>query len=76
LLNALETASKVNEATAEAYQLDLRSGGSILKEAEKIPFQKGRSDFLINCWIETLCTAEARVLGWLYREFYGQPYAP
>ncbi len=76
LLNALETASKVNEATAEAYQLDLRSGGSILKEAERIPFQKGRTDFLINCWIETLCTAEARVLGWLYKEFYGQPYAP
>ncbi len=76
LLNALETASKVNEATAEAYQLDLRSGGSILKQAEKIPFQKGRSDFLINCWIETLCTAEARVLGWLYKEFYGQPYTP
>jgi hypothetical protein len=76
LLNALETASKVNEATAQAYQLDLRSGGSILKEAERIPFQKGRTDFLINCWIETLCTAEARVLGWLYKEFYGQPYAP
>src|SRR5260370_26126258 len=76
LLNALDAASKVNEATAEAYKLDLRSGGSILKQAEKIPFQKGRSDFLINCWIETLCTAEARVLGWLYKEFYGTPYSP
>jgi hypothetical protein len=76
LLNALETASKVNEATAEAYKLDLRGGGSILKQAEKIPFQKGRSDFLVNCWIETLCTAEARVLGWLYKEFYGRPYSP
>jgi hypothetical protein len=76
LLNALDAASKVNEATAEAYKLDLRSGGSILKEAEKIPLQKGRSDFLINCWIETLCTAEARVLGWLYKEFYGTPYSP
>src|ERR1700730_1023913 len=76
LLNALETASKVNEAAAEAYKLDLQSGGSILKQAEKIPFQKGRADFLMNCWIETLCTAEARVLGWLYKEFYGQPYAP
>jgi hypothetical protein len=76
LLNALDAASKVNETTAEAYKLDLRSGGSILKQAEKIPFQKGRSDFLINCWIETLCTAEARVLGWLYKEFYGTPYSP
>lgn len=76
LLNALETASKANEATAEAYKLDLRSGGSILKQADKIPFERGKNDFLLNCWIETLCTAEARVLGWLYKEFYGQPYAP
>ena len=47
-----------------------------MKEAEKIPFQRGRTEFLFNCWIETLCTAEARVLGWLYKEFYGRPYAP
>ena len=76
LLMALDTAAKANESTAEAYQLDLRSGGSILEQAEKIPFQRGRAEFLLNCWIETLCTAEARVLGWLYKEFYGKPYAP
>jgi hypothetical protein len=76
LLAALDTASKANEATADAYKLELGSGGSIVKEAEKIPFQRGRADFLVNCWIETLCTAEARVLGWLYKEFYGRPYAP
>jgi hypothetical protein len=56
--------------------IELRSGGSIVAQAEKIPFQRGRNEFLINCWIETLCTAEARVLGWLYKEFYGRPYAP
>jgi hypothetical protein len=76
LLGALDTASKANETTAEAYKLDLLSGGSIVGEAEKIPFQRGRTEFLINCWIETLCTAEARVLGWLYKEFYGHSYAP
>ena len=76
LLGALDTASKANESTAEAYKLDLRSGGSIIEQAEKIPFQRGRTEFLLNCWIETLCTAEARVLGWLYKEFYGRPYAP
>jgi len=76
LLGALDTASKANESTAEAYKLDLRSGGSIVNEAAKIPFERGRADFLLNCWIETLCTAEARVLGWLYKEFYGRPYAP
>jgi hypothetical protein len=76
LLTALDTAAKANESAAEAYKLDLRSGGSIVKQSEKIPFERGRSEFLINCWIETLCTAEARVLGWLYKEFYGKPYAP
>ena len=76
LLGALDAASKANESTAEAYKLDLRSGGSIIEQAEKIPFQRGRAEFLLNCWIETLCTAEARVLGWLYKEFYGRPYSP
>jgi hypothetical protein len=76
LLGALDAASKANETTADAYKLDLQSGGSIVKEAEKIPFQRGRTEFLLNCWIETLCTAEARVLGWLYKEFYSRPYAP
>jgi len=76
LLNALDGASKANEATAEAYKLDLKSSASIIAEAEQIPFERGRNEFLINCWIETLCTAEARVLGWLYKEFYGHPFTP
>ena len=76
LLNALQTASKANESIAESYKLDLKSGGSIVREANQIPFQRGRNEFLLNCWIETLCTAEARVLGWLYKEFYGRPYSP
>ncbi len=76
LLNALDSASKANEAAAEAYKLDLAEGGSVVKEAEKIPSARGRRDFLINCWVETLCTGEARVLGWLYKEFYGNAFAP
>jgi hypothetical protein len=76
LLGALDAASKANESTAEAYKLDLRGGGSIVEQAEKIPFQRGHTEFLMNCWIETLCTAEARVLGWLYKEFYGRQYSP
>lgn len=76
LLNALDSASKANEAAANTYKLDLQGGSSIVKEAEKIPSARGRHEFLINCWLETLCTAEARVLGWLYKEFYGRPFAP
>ncbi len=76
LLNALDSASKANESAAEAYKLDLAAGGSVVKEAEKIPSARGRREFLVNCWVETLCTAEARVLGWLYQEFYGHAFAP
>ena len=76
LLNALDAASNANEAASEAYRLDLAGGGSVIKEAAKIPSARGRRDFLINCWIETLCTAEARVLGWLYKELYGRAFAP
>ena len=76
LLNALDNAAKANEFTSESYRLDMRTSESILKEVEKIPTERGRRDFLFNCWVETLCTAEARVLGWLYKEFYGLPFAP
>lgn len=76
LLNALDAASKANEATAEAYKLNLAGGGSVVQEADKIPSARGRRDFLINCWLESLCTTEARVLGWLYKEFYGRAFTP
>lgn len=76
LINALDSASKANEAVSEAYGLDLGATTSIVAEANKIPTRRGRNDFLVNCWVETLCTAEARVLGWLYKEFYGRSYAP
>ena len=76
LLGALDIASKATETATETYKLELRGGESIVKQSEKIPFARGRNEFLLNCWIETLCTAEARVLGWLYKEFYGRPFQP
>lgn len=76
LLHALNEATQANESTAEAYRLDLKNAPSVVKEADKIPAQRTRRDFLVNCWVETLCTAEARVLGWLYKEFYGRPFEP
>jgi hypothetical protein len=75
LLNALNTASKATENFATEYSLSM-SENSIVVEAAKIPAASIRADFLFNCWLETLCTAEIRVLGWLYREFYGRPFRP
>jgi len=76
LLNALDSASKTNETISEAYGLDLAGSASTVNESAKIPSERERTEFLFNCWIETLCSAEARVLGWLYKEFYGRPFAP
>ena len=76
LLNALNQASKATENAAAEYDLDLNGAASIVKESEKIPATASRTNFLIDCWLETLCTAEIRVLGWLYQEFYGRPFHP
>ncbi len=76
LLNALNRASKSTEEVSTAYQLEMQGASSIVEEAKKIPAAVARNSFLIDCWLETLCTAEIRVLGWLYREFYGRPFHP
>ena len=76
LLNALDTASKATENTTSAYHLQLEGTNSVVGESNKIPTARARTDFLINCWLETLCTAEIRVLGWLYQEIYGRPFHP
>lgn len=76
LLNALDRASKSTEEISSSYKLEMQGAASIVQEAGKIPAAITRNDFLIDCWLETLCTAEIRVLGWLYREFYGRPFHP
>ncbi len=75
LLNALDTASKATESVASEYRLEM-DGPSIVSEAAKIPAASIRAEFLFNCWLEALCTAEIRVLGWLYLEIYGRPFHP
>lgn len=76
LLNALNQASESTERVSSSYSLDMNAASSIVAEAQKIPAANTRRDFLIDCWLETLCTAEVRVLGWLYQEFYGRPFHP
>ena len=76
LLNALDDAVKTNEEMAEAYNLKTDEVESTVKEAEKIPIAKGRKIYLTCCWIEVLCTAEVRIMGWIYKELHGKPFAP
>jgi len=76
LLGALDDATKTNEAVAEAYGLRPNESSSVVHEAEKIPARRERDIYLTCCWLETLCTAEVRVLGWAYQELYGRPFRP
>ena len=76
LLNALQQAQQRTEDIASAYGLDMKEANSIVAESKKIPASKTREAFLFDCWLESLCTAEIRVLGWLYREFFGRPFHP
>jgi hypothetical protein len=76
LLNALDDATKTNEEIASAYRLETDEANSTVKEAEKIPTGSSRKIYLTCCWLEVLCTAELRIMGWIYQELYGRPFAP
>ncbi|MGH9902471.1 MAG: hypothetical protein ACRD68_11750 [Pyrinomonadaceae bacterium] len=76
LLGALDEATKTNEEISGAYNLRPDEGTSVVAEAEKIPTRRERDIYLTCCWLEILCTAEIRVLGWAYQELYGRPFRP
>ena len=76
LLAALEDARQTNGSIAEAYGLRPSEESPVVAEAEKIPSRREREVYLNCCWLETLCTAEARVLGWAYQGLYGRAFRP
>jgi hypothetical protein len=75
LLNALDDAVKTNEEMAQAYKLDSEAASTV-EESAKIPTATGRRVYLTCCWLEVLCTAELRIMGWVYQELYGKPFQP
>lgn len=74
VVEALAGAKETNEEIGRSYGLD--SSKSHVEEAEKIPAEVERRIYLKSCWIEALCTAEARILGWVYQELHGEPFQP
>lgn len=74
LLQALGEAKETNEDISADYKLD--TSQSHLEESEKIPTLAERNLYLTSLWLEALCTAEARFLGWVYQELYGKPFQP
>jgi hypothetical protein len=76
VLSALHDARETRNELTAAYGLDADLESSAVERAEKIPTRTERRLYLTCSWIEALCTAEARVLGWLYQEIYGKIFAP
>ena len=74
VLQALGQAKETNEEIARSYSLE--QGNSHIQESMKIPSRAERQIYLTSCWIESLCTAEVRFLGWVYQELYGEPFQP
>lgn len=75
LLNALHEARESKTELTDIYKLDEDLEASSLKKAEKLTTNAEKRLYLTSCWLEALCTAEARFLGWVYQEIYGRPFA-
>jgi hypothetical protein len=74
VLQALGEAKQTNEEIAKSYKLN--QSQSHVEQAETISSNTEKRLYLSSCWLESLCTAEARFLGWVYQEFYGNPFQP
>ena len=76
VLEALQESHKTKTEIAESYNLDEDIEAFSLVKAEKLTTNAEKRLYLTSCWLEALCTAEARFLGWVYQEKYGRPFAP
>ena len=74
VLQALGESKQMNEDIAASYKLS--HGESQVAQAEQIPSNSERRLYLSSGWLEALCTAEVRFLGWVYQEVYGKPFEP
>jgi hypothetical protein len=74
VIQALGESKQMREDAVEQYKLQTNQGASFVAEAQKIPSKTERRLFLTSAWLEALCTAEARFLGWVYQELYGRPF--
>jgi hypothetical protein len=75
LLEAIQDSHKTKTDIAEAYGLDADLDASAIQKSQLLTTNAEKRIYLTSCWLETLCTAEVRFLGWVYQELYGRPFA-
>lgn len=76
VLNALHEARQSKAEISDAYKLDEIAELPSTEKAARMTTNAERRMYLTSCWIDALCTAEARFLGWVYQEIYGVPFSP
>ena len=76
VLQALGESKQNREDIVEQYKLETNQGASFVAEAQKIASRIEQKFFLTSAWLEALCTAEVRFLGWVYQELYNVPFQP
>jgi hypothetical protein len=74
VLNALNESRETKTELTNAYKLDDAIEASPLERSTKLPTNSEKRLYLTSCWLEALCTAEVRFLGWVYQEMYGRPF--
>ncbi len=74
VLQALGESKQTNEDIAGSYKLN--QSESHVAQAKAIPSKIESRLYLSSCWLESLCTAEVRFLGWVFQELYGKPFQP
>jgi len=74
VLQALGESKQMNEDITASYKLN--ASESHVAQAERIPSNSERRLYLSCGWLEALCTAEVRFLGWVYQELYHKPFEP
>ncbi len=76
LMAALHDSRTSKLEIAEANGLPDDPESLSVAKAQKLTTHIEKRLYLTSCWLEALCTAEARVLGWVYQELYGRPFTP
>ena len=76
VLAALHESRETKREITEANNLDKDIEKSSIGKAQLLTTNSERRLYLTSSWLEALCTAEARVLGWIYQEIYGKPFTP
>lgn len=75
LLDAIQESHKTKTELTEAYDLNADLDASTIARSQKLTSTLERRLYITSCWMETLCTAEVRYLGWVFQQLYGRSYA-